>query len=353
MGIWAGLAAVWGWANRWYVSLVLVAAAGILIGSLVFFKVFPGKPRVGVISIPLTLISSDAAFVIGEFLNYARRTDSIKAVVIKVNSPGGDATSSENLLIEVLKLREKKPVVISMEGVVASGAYMLSLGGNYSYAKTSSLVGNVGVVLSFPGSLVPSGPNEILTITGPHKIEGGDRRHWIAISDSLKKGFVQMVLTHRGDRLRISPAELADGRIYPGSDAVRLGLVDEIGGDTDAIEKAASLARISHYDVVDINAEVLPLFFEQVRRTLGSPDASGDQLYGAQVRSLTNAYRDTGDRYLPPLDPRLVQNEVDLRAFRRSFLPSGIGETQDEVLPGFPLKVNPPNVYYLYVGPSR
>ena len=352
MGIWARIAIVLGWANKWYVSLVLVAVAGVLIGSLVFFKVFPGKPRVGIIEIPLMLISSDTAFVVGELLDYARQTDSIKAVVIKVNSPGGDATSSESLLIEVLKLREKKPVVISMDGVVASGAYMLSLGGNHSYAKTSSLVGNVGVVLSFPGSLVPSAPSEILTISGPHKIEGGNRRHWIAISDSLKEGFVQMVVTHRGDKLRISPVELADGRIYPGSDAVRLGLVDEIGGDTDAIEKAASLAGISHYDVVDINAEVLPIFFQQVRRTLGT-QGSGDQLYAAQLRSLTNSYRDTGGRYLPPIDPRVVQNEVDLRALRRSFLPSGIGETQDEVLPGFPLRVNPPNIYYLYVGPSR
>ena len=132
--------AVWKLVTSWYVSLLLFGAAGALVGAIVFFTVFPGQPKIGIIDIPFTVISDDSAFVIGEYLNYARENDSIKAVVIKINSPGGGAAASEKLFLETRKLREKKPVVIAMSDIVASGGYMMSLGANYTYTLGSSLV---------------------------------------------------------------------------------------------------------------------------------------------------------------------------------------------------------------------
>ena len=268
----AVLVAVWNVLSRWYVSLVLVLVAGALLGSLVFFKVYPGKPEIGVIDIPFTVISDDSAFIISAFLDFARRRDSIKAVVIRLNSPGGGAAPSEHLFHETRKLREKKPVVIAMNNIVASGGYMMSMGANYTYAKTSSFVGSTGVILGPPGRLIPSPPPEDLVTSGPFKLTGGSRRHFISLVDELKQAFVQMVVSQRGDKLRISPDEIAQAKIYPGIEAVRLGLVDAIGGETEAIEKAASLAGISSYDLVDVNVEVFRIFSKKILTQVHGPN---------------------------------------------------------------------------------
>ena len=236
----------------WYVVVPLLVALGIAVGALTFVYAFPGKPQIGVIDIPFTVLTEDSAYVIGKHIDYARRDDSIKAVVIKLTTPGGGAAASEHLYIELRKLREEKPVVLVMNGLVASGGYMMAMGVNYSYAKTSSLVGNVGVISS-AGPLISPLPDEEVVFSGPHKLDGSSRRDWIGTVDQLKSAFAQIVISERGDRLRISRAELVEARLYSGVDAVRLGLVDEIGSDSDAIQKAADLAGISNYGLVDVN----------------------------------------------------------------------------------------------------
>ena len=262
------LAAVWRLAGRWYVSALLLAVVGALAGYVVFFYVFPGKPKIGVIDIPFTVINEDSAFVIGAFLDYARRNDDIKAVVIKLNSPGGGAAASEHLYLETRKLRKEKPVVVAITDYAASGGYMMSMGANYVFAKTSSAVGSVGVIISSPGPTIPRPPREDIAFSGPSKLGGGDRRYWVSLVDELKDAFALMVMTERDGRLSISREELVEARIYSGVESVKLGLVDAIGGDTEAIEKAASLAGISGYDLVDVNVEVFRLFNEKVARII-------------------------------------------------------------------------------------
>ena len=75
--------------TRWFVVAALMAALGVAAGLLIFVFVFPGQPKIGVIDVPFTVITEDSSYVISEYLNYARRDDSIKAVVIKITSPGG------------------------------------------------------------------------------------------------------------------------------------------------------------------------------------------------------------------------------------------------------------------------
>ena len=120
------VAAAWNLATSWYVSLLVIAALGPLLGLLVFFEVYPGKPKIGIIDIPFTVISSDSAFVITEFLEFVRRNDDIKGVVIKLESPGGGAAASEQLYLETARLRQEKPVVIVANGLIASGGFMMS-----------------------------------------------------------------------------------------------------------------------------------------------------------------------------------------------------------------------------------
>ena len=148
---------------------------------------------------------------------------------------------------------------------------MMSVGASYSYAQTSSLVGNVGVI-SVVGPLIPELPDETMVFSSPRKLDGGTRREWVGTVDMLNEAFAQMVIGERGDRLRISREELIEGRIYPGMVAVRLGLADEIGGDSDGIRKAAELAGISNYGFVDVNFEVLRKRFHELERILPSRD---------------------------------------------------------------------------------
>ena len=346
------LSSVWQIASKWYVSALILGSLGIILGSMVFFFAWPGKPKVGVIDIPFTVISSRSAFEIKALLDFARQDDSIKAVVIQLNSPGGGAAASEGLFFETARLRQEKPVVMVFDGIAASGGYMMALGANYLYAQPSSFVGSIGVTLSPLPPLLPGQPDEQVIITGPFKSRGGDRRHFVSLLDELKQGFVQIVSTQRGDRLRMSLEEVAQGSIYTGVDAVRLGLADAIGGRTDAIKKAASLANISGYDLVDVNTEVSRLL-NQKRRRIEEPLLRNGSLpplsYGPLLehRLLSQAEQLGEPGVLGNLDGSLEPDPL-----RTLPLPGGIGEDPQSALPDFPLKINGPNVYYLYVGPS-
>ena len=335
-----------------FIVMPILAVMGILLGALVVFCVFPGKPQVGIIDIPFTVISEDSAFVISEYLSYARKEDSIKAVVIKLSTPGGGAASSERRYIETRKLRQKKPVVMVMDSLVASGGYMMAMGTNHTYAQTSSLVGNVGVI-SFAGPLIPPIPDESMIVTGPFKLSGASRREWFGNMDQLKQSFAQMVISERGDKLNISRNELLQGRIYPGLEAVRLGLVDEIGGDSQAIDKAASLAGINNYGFVNVNMEVERNFVQAIRRIFASADdgESGSDLVDTMtILAMTPDKRGSllNDSNGGSLE---ISNDIErLQSVRRMLLSSRLGSTQENPLPGFPLEISQPNVYYLYVG---
>ena len=335
--------------SSWYFIAPVAVILGVAIGLAVLLYALPGKPRIGVIDIPFTVITDDSAFVITEFLNYARDDDSIKAVVIQLSSPGGGAASSERLYFETSKLRAKKPVVLSMDGMVASGGYMMAMGANYSYAQSASLVGNVGVV-AFAGSLIPRPVPEPIVVTGPYKLTGSSRSDWIALVDDLKLGFAGMVMRERGDRLRLTAEELTEGKLYSGVEAVRLGLADEIGGKSDAIEKAAELAGIANYGLVDVNAEVLRQFILRSRRIFASgydgvpPNMNGASLLEAPVK-------DPRGGILGGSEGAQSAGSADFQEqMRRIMLANGLEGVSDYLPEDFPLEIGHPNIYYLYTG---
>ena len=333
--------------TSWYVIAPALAGLGIAAGVLIFVYVFPGTPRIGVIDVPFTVITDDSAYVIGEYLNYARRDDSIKAVVIKLSTPGGGAASSERLYVETKKLREEKPVVIVMNGLVASGGYMMSMGASHTIAQTSSLVGNVGVI-AFAGPLIPSFPGEEAIVSGPYKVAGSTRREWIGTVDLLKSAFAKMVITERGDKLLITEDELVQGRIYAGLEAARLGLVDEIGGDSDAFEKAAGLAGISNYGLVDVNLEVLKKFVKDFEDIL--PPSNGDDA-PADAVALLSGRNNGADPARQAPGGGADGSPTTLDAIRGLMLYGRLGTSQEDPLPDFPLSLNHrPNIYYMYVG---
>ena len=290
-------------------------------GYAVFYYGYPGRPQIGVIDIPLTVIDDNSGFVIGKMLEYAEETDSIKGVVIKLVTPGGGAAESEALYLKIKRLREKKPVVISTGWINASGGMFMSMGANEIFVESGSFVGSIGVIL---GLSDPQPPDENLISSGPAKLTGGTAREFTGMMEMLKESFVQTVVTERGERLRMSPEQVAEARLYVGVEALRLGLVDAVGSDSDAIERVASLAGVANYEPVDVNEAVLRELVLQLRRILAPTDVDGAE-FGLEdvirMRSLASASRgDEGPAGVPP---------------------------------EFPIDVNLPRMYYLYVPPTE
>lgn len=309
-------------ALRWYVLGTVLAGLGVLTGFLVFFYAFPREPEIGLIDVPGSSLTRRAAARFGQMLDFARDKDSIKAVVIKLDSPGGSATASEKLFLKTLELRETKPVVIVVEGMAASGAYLWSMGSNFIYVTPSSQVGNVGAIVSVPRPLTP---DEDRIFSGPSKQTGATRRTITAGLEMVKEAFVETVLSQRAERLRLTREELEQARIYLGMEAVRLGLADGIGSDSDGIAKAARLAGISNYGLVDINAEVDRINIEKNRRIFES--------------------------LFPPED---IENPAAWVELLQALLPNLDQTTEGEAsLPSVPSDITLPRFDYLYVVPPE
>ncbi len=349
--------------TSWWVAGPILAVLGIAIGYGLFFYALPTKPKIGVIDIPFTGISEDSAAIITSFLEYSRRNPEIKGVVIKMASPGGGASASEQLYHATARLRAEKPVVLVMNGMMASGGYMMAMGVNHSYAKTSSLVGNVGVVAG-TGPIFPPQIPEQFAFTGPYKLTGVSRRDWISDLDMLKQAFVEMVVRERGDKLKISREELGDGKLYTGMEAVALGLVDEIGSDTEAFKKVAELAGIRNYSLVNVNVEVNRLYVQDLRRIYSSTGDASEPLTESDVDLLrilasrnslleqaAPAPNPESSDFPESIEQVEIAPSLDGTGLINRPLEYGVfGVPTEQQFPNLPLEMNRPQFYYLYVG---
>jgi protease-4 len=228
-------------------SALLWVVLPLLLGVVVAWRFVP-QPAVGLVRLEDTIWSGSAADVSAQ-LAYARRDPAIRAIVFVVNSPGGEVSSSETIYLEVLQARREKPVVGVTEGLAASGAYYAIVATDYIYAKPSSIVGNIGVISPLP---LTTFVEEDYMATGPFKLFGSSREDYVRSMDSMKDSFLNSVMAQRGARLRASRAELSRGQIYLGMNGLELGLIDDIGTVSDAAAKAAEMARIHDYRIVDI-----------------------------------------------------------------------------------------------------
>ena len=217
--------------------LALPLIAGILIAALI------PQPVVGLINLNTSIDASSAKDLIAQ-IDYARTHSEVRAIVLMLDSPGGTVTDTEAVYLEILKLRKSKPVVTSINSMAASGAYYLTVGTDYVFAKPTSEVGNIGVI-----GYLPPAPTifEGIISTGPYKLWGTPRDTYVRQIEMIKQGFFEAVKAGRGDRLKAGPDVVLSGQIWPGSEGLQLGLIDELGAQSDAIEKAASLGHISNF----------------------------------------------------------------------------------------------------------
>ncbi|NMB60808.1 MAG: S49 family peptidase [Chloroflexi bacterium] len=227
-------------------SILLVFILPLLIGLIV--AAFIPKPVIGIISIRDEIDTKMSLRVIKE-IDYARTHPEIKAVVLILDSPGGTINDTESIYLELMKLRETKPVVTMVEGLSASGSFYLSMGSDYIVSNPSARVGNVGVIGTLPS--LPLVLEETIS-SGPYKLFGNPREEYTRFIELIKENFYQVVALGRGERLKLSEAQVLRGELYPASEAVKHGLIDEVAARSHAIEKAAQLAHIAHYELVDI-----------------------------------------------------------------------------------------------------
>ncbi len=193
----------------------------------------------------------------------AREDSTVKAIVLRVNSPGGSGLASDIIWREVQLAREVKPVVVSMGNVAASGGYYIAAPATKIFAEPTTITGSIGVFgiipnlqgffknkmgITFDGAKTHKYA-DMMTTSRPLTAE--ERLIIQGYIDDFYDGFVERVSTGRN----MTPAQVdsvGQGRVWLGADAKRLGLVDEIGGLEDAIAAAAEMAGLNGYKRVDM-----------------------------------------------------------------------------------------------------
>ncbi|MCP5098093.1 MAG: signal peptide peptidase SppA [Chloroflexi bacterium] len=214
---------------------------------------------VAIVRVEGTMLSSDDPDLPGAFsgriitdLRTAAADPTVKAIILRIDSPGGTVTSAAQIREVILEI--EKPIVVSMSSVAASGGYYISAPADYIIARPDSVTGSLGVVLTIynAADLIEEIGVDIISITsGPNKAIGSPweeltdehRAIFEASIDESYNEFVHVIADGRNmseDDVR----QLADGRIYSGRQALDNGLVDELGNFQDAVDKAASLGGI-------------------------------------------------------------------------------------------------------------
>jgi protease IV len=193
-------------------------------------------------------------------LDKAAEERTVKAVVLRVDSPGGSALASEIILDASRRVAAKKPLIVSMGNVAGSGGYYVTCGAETIFVDANTITGSIGVL---GGKIVTTGMWEKIGVnwhsnqrgemaammSSASRFSDKERKKIHAYMASVYEIFKDHVAKARGERLAKPIGELAGGRVYTGAQALELGLVDRIGGLEDAISFAARRAGISDYEI--------------------------------------------------------------------------------------------------------
>ncbi len=222
---------------------------------------------------------------IAKALRDAREDENVKAVVLRVNSPGGSALASDVIWRETQLIKQSgKPFVVSMGDLAASGGYYIACGADKIYANASTLTGSIGVFGMVPvtgeffqnklgitfDDAKTNAHSDLMTTTEPmDEYEAGVVQNWVI---DIYDQFITIVADGRG-MTKTEVDSIAQGRVWAGADAKNIGLVDEIGNLDDAIDEAARLAGITDYKLKNL-PKMLDPFEELVKELGGETSAS-------------------------------------------------------------------------------
>lgn len=249
----------------------------------------------GVAAMPSRESVIDAQKVCADLQDLAKDKD-VKAVVLRVNSPGGSAYASEQIWHQVMELKKVKPVVVSMGSYAASGGYYISCPANWIVAEPNTLTGSIGIFGMFPD--VSGLLREKLGLkfdevkTNKYALFGTRSRpftadelsHLESYIDRGYKLFRQRVAD--GRRLKVDQVEqVAQGHVWLGQDALRIGLVDQLGGVEVALRKAAQLAKLTQW-----HSTAYPVLPDYLSQLLELPGAARGNYLDEQMRQSLGAY---------------------------------------------------------------
>jgi protease-4 len=243
------------------VTLLVAVVIGMGVLAIVFFvshargsgvSVFVSRESVAVLEVEGPIF--DVRDQLKQLKDYADNS-SVKAIVVRVNSPGGSVAPSQELFEELKRVRDKgKKVVVSMGSVAASGGYYVACAANEIYANPGTITGSIGVIAEFPiieGLMDKIGIKFETIKTGKFKDSGSAFRpmteeEQALIHDMLMDVYEQFVeAVAEGRRMPIDEVKrYADGRVFSGRQALEYGFVDALGTENDAIRRAAALAGI-------------------------------------------------------------------------------------------------------------
>lgn len=233
-----------------------------IIGLILIFSIFsrffgeessfmPGE-KIAVIEIKGVII--DSRPIINEILKF-KKNDSVKAVVLRINSPGGAVGPSQEIFKEVMKLNKEKKVVASLGSIATSGGYYIACAAEKILANPGTITGSIGVMMKFTNFeqlFSKIGLKGVMIKSGEYKDIGSPFREMTPKDKKILKGvirdihrqFIEVVAEGRKIPLKKVREKLADGRIFTGNQAKGLGLVDELGNLQDTIRIAAKMADI-------------------------------------------------------------------------------------------------------------
>ncbi len=211
-----------------------------------------GKDGIGVVEIKGVIVSPEKA--LDDLVDF-QRNENIKAIIIRIDSPGGAVGASQEIFAEVKRTNAKKPVVASMGSIAASGGYYAALGAEKIIASPGTLTGSVGVIIKFAnlkglfekigyqGEVVKSG--KLKDLGSPDRPLTPEERALLQnLIDNVHGQFVHAVAHNRNIPLE-KVKKLADGRIFSGEQAKQHGLIDQFGNFRDAVAVAAKLGGLS------------------------------------------------------------------------------------------------------------
>jgi protease-4 len=258
-------------------------------------------------------------------LDKAASDDTIKAVVLRVNSPGGSATASEIILDATKRVKAKKPLVVSMGDVAGSGGYYVACGSDVIFADESTITGSIGVVggkmattemwnkvgINWKGYQRGANAGLLSSASVFSDSERKRMQEWMDEVYGVFKGHVQAI---RGAKLKKDLDDLAGGRVYTGRQALELGLVDKIGTLEDAVQHVAGQAGISDYEirVVPEPKSFIEMLLEDSSSKADEPLAIGMGRLGSTASG--SPLLDAALPLLQGLDPQRV------RAIQRSLV---------------------------------
>lgn len=191
--------------------------------------------------------------------------EDVKAVVLRINSPGGSAYTSEQIWKQVYELKKKKPVVVSMGSVAASGGYYIASGASKIIAEPNTLTGSIGIFGMFPNTAGLFNKLALTTDmvkTNRYADFGDPSRPMTDDEKALIKGYIERgydtFLTRCAEGRGVSKADIdsiGQGRVWTGEQALKIGLVDELGGIERAVELAGELAEIYNYNIMEVSTD--------------------------------------------------------------------------------------------------